>query len=52
MIVKNRPGHVCDYAFTVAGIVAWEGASANSADKTYDLLADRLARFGRVTSRK
>ena len=39
-------GHVCAYQWTVIGLIAWEGLGREIADKTYDLMANKVAKHG------
>ncbi|XP_074027219.1 ten-Eleven Translocation (TET) family protein isoform X2 [Leptinotarsa decemlineata] len=52
VIVKHRKGHTCHSAFLVICLVAWEGVEKGNADDLYNLLTEKLNKFGLPTKRR
>ncbi|XP_044750439.1 DNA N6-methyl adenine demethylase isoform X2 [Coccinella septempunctata] len=52
VIVKHRQGHSCVSAFIIICIVVWEAVSRNASDDLYNLLTDKLNKFGLPTKRR
>lgn len=50
--MKQRKGHVCDSAFIVVCIVAWEGVEKQTSDSLYTMLTEKLNKFGLPTNRR
>ncbi|WAQ96952.1 TET3B-like protein [Mya arenaria] len=51
-LVRHRVGHVCDKAWIIIGLVAWEGVPATQADHLYDYLSTTLPSYGNETERR
>ncbi|XP_059475689.1 methylcytosine dioxygenase TET isoform X2 [Neocloeon triangulifer] len=51
-VVKHRQGHKCPTAWIVICIVAWDGVPSNEAGRLYNLLVEKLNRFGLPTTRR
>lgn len=52
VIVKHRPGHFCRSAFIIICIVVWEGLSKTNSDDLYNILTEKLNKFGLPTKRR
>ena len=52
IITKNRPGHRCEFSWVVCSIVVWEGVARGEADTAYEVIRDRVGKFGRITNRR
>eukprot|EP00092_Neocalanus_flemingeri_P033641 GFUD01036572.1.p1 GENE.GFUD01036572.1~~GFUD01036572.1.p1 ORF type:complete len:1125 (+),score=251.74 GFUD01036572.1:63-3437(+) len=52
VVVKQRYRHFCEYSWVAVSIIQWEGLSEELADKAYDQLAFRTAKFGTETDRQ
>ena len=52
VVVKERYNHVCEYTFTVAAIISWEGIPRDLADQAYTEIAFKTSRFGTETDRQ
>ncbi|KAF5296821.1 hypothetical protein FQA39_LY12339 [Lamprigera yunnana] len=52
IIVKQRFGHNCFAAIIVVCIVAWDGVVRGDADTIYDMLCNKLNKFGLPTNRR
>ena len=50
--MRHRPGHFCDTAWLVIGLVAWEGVPTNQADDLYSYLTEALPDNGLETERR
>jgi hypothetical protein len=44
--VKQRPRHRCSRTWLIIGIIVWEGIQRSKADKAYDVLKDKLPKYG------
>ncbi|XP_066157203.1 methylcytosine dioxygenase TET isoform X1 [Euwallacea fornicatus] len=52
VIVKQRRGHTCHSTFIVVCLVVWEGVTNENADELYQLLTEKLTKFGLPTKRR
>ena len=52
IVTKNRPGHHCQFSWVVTSIVVWEGIAREEADTAYEVIRDRVGKFGRMTNRR
>lgn len=52
IVAKQRPGHFCEAAIIVVCIVAWDGILQRDADVIYDMLRNKLNKFGLPTNRR
>lgn len=52
IIVKQRKGHFCYSAFIIICIVVWDGLHKTTADELYNLLTEKLNKFGVPTKRR
>ena len=52
VVVKERSNHSCEFTFTVAAIISWEGIPRALADQAYHDIAFRTSNFGTETKRK
>ena len=52
IVTKNRPGHHCQFSWVVTSIVVWEGIAREEADTAYEVIRDRVGKFGRITNRR
>ncbi|CAB4005227.1 Methylcytosine dioxygenase TET2 [Paramuricea clavata] len=51
-VVRQRPGHTCDFAFIIISIVLWDGIPSEQADSLYTDLTSTLNEHAIPTSRK
>ena len=51
-VVRQRPGHSCDFAFITISIVLWDGIPAEQADSLYTELTTTLNEHATPTARK
>ena len=51
-VAKFRIGHTCDNQWMVVSLVAWEGVDRATADKTYEMMAEKVARQGKADQRQ
>ena len=52
VVVKERYQHICEFTFTVAAIISWEGVPRDLADRAYQEIAYKTSRFGTETDRQ
>ena len=52
VVVKERYNHSCDFTFTVAAIICWEGVPRDLADRAYHEIAFKTSKFGQETDRQ
>ena len=52
IVVKNRYRHRCEYSWIVVSIIQWEGVSQELANRAYDQLSYRTAKYGSETDRQ
>ena len=51
-VVRQRPGHTCDFAYIIICIVLWDGIATDQADSLYAELSSTLSEHGTPTTRK
>jgi len=51
IIVKNRYGHQCEYAWIAVSLIQWDGLPKDLADKAYEQMAHKTANYGSETER-
>jgi len=51
IIVKNRYGHQCEYAWIAVSQIQWDGLSQELADTAYEEISGRTAKYGSETER-
>ena len=51
IIVKNRYGHQCQYAWIAVSLIQWDGIPADLADTAYNIIASKTTRHGTETER-
>ncbi|XP_060571659.1 uncharacterized protein LOC132729844 isoform X2 [Ruditapes philippinarum] len=51
-LVRHRVNHVCETAWLIIALVAWEGVPAMQADHLYDYLSKTLPSYGNETERR
>jgi hypothetical protein len=51
-LVRHRVNHVCETAWLIIALVAWEGVPATQADHLYDYLSKTLPSYGNETERR
>ena len=52
IVAKERLGHSCKFAFTVAAIISWDGVPRELADRAYEEIAQKTSSFGTETDRQ
>jgi len=52
VVVKERYNHSCEFTFTVAAIISWEGVPRDLADRAYQEIAFKTSKFGQETDRQ
>jgi len=52
VIVKQRFRHFCDYAWIAISIIQWDGLTPELADRAYNELSFRTAKYGTETDRQ
>ena len=52
IVAKQRFRHFCEFTWVAASIVQWDGLTPELADKAYDQLSFRTAKFGTETDRQ
>jgi len=52
IVVKERYQHSCEFTFTVAAIISWEGIPRSLADQAYSEIAFKSSNFGTETDRQ
>nr|CAI5846315.1 unnamed protein product [Callosobruchus analis] len=52
VLVKQRKGHVCYSAFIVVCVVVWDGVERSNADDLYNMLTEKLNKYGVPTKRR
>ena len=51
IIVKNRYGHMCQYAWIAVSLIQWEGLPSDLADTAYDIITSKTTKYGAETER-
>ena len=51
-VVRQRPGHTCDFSFITISIVLWDGIPCEQADSLYTELTTTLNQYATPTGRK
>lgn len=51
VIVKNRYGHQCEYAWIAVSLIQWDGLPQDLADAAYEQMAQKTAKYGSETER-
>ena len=52
MVVKERYGHQCQWAWVAVSLVQWDGLPPSLADEAYTQIAEKTANYGSETERK
>ena len=52
VVIKNRNGHSCKYAWIVISMVLWEAISQKKANSYFDIITQKAIKFGKKTERK
>jgi len=52
VVVKQRYRHFCDFTWVVASIIQWDGITPGLADRAYNELSFRTAKYGTETDRQ
>jgi len=51
IIIKNRYGHQCEYAWIAVSLIQWDGFSKELADAAYEQISQKTAAYGSETER-
>ena len=46
VVCKQRHGHSCQFAVTVVAFIAWDAVSPATADKGYEEVSEKAAKYG------
>ena len=52
VVVKERFQHTCEFTWTVAAIISWDGVPRELADRAYQEIAFKTSNFGTETDRQ